>query len=128
MMMIFSTAQWQNYTYVQHRGPIFCIKVSMSKFIKTKLDSTPLKNTVFKLLHLQTPYFYYFLKLKTKARYEISTFKLVLKCCETFAENYFKKLLFSQNWSFFMFPLVKTLLTEPKEHFSYTVESHLTVA
>ena len=35
-----------------------------------------------------------------KGRYENSTIKLVFKSCQTFAEYYFKKLMFQQNWNF----------------------------
>ena len=74
---------------------IFCSKVLQSNFFKTL--------HVLELLHLQNPFFSVMqmgqkmpkgiTELKTKERYENSTIKLVLKRCETFAENYFINLI-----------------------------------
>ena len=55
----------------------------MSKFFKTLLHSPPLNNTVFELIFTiftkRAKNAQRHKKIKTKARYEISTIKLVLK-------------------------------------------------
>ena len=52
-----------------------------------------------------------------KGRYENSTIKLVFKSCQTFAEYYFKKLMFQQNWNFFMCLQVRRQLSISKKNF-----------
>ena len=68
---------------IQDIVPIFCSKVSMSKFFKTLLHSPPLNNTVLELIFTiftkRAKNAQRHKKIKTKARYEISTIKLVLK-------------------------------------------------
>ena len=59
-------------------------------------------------------------KLKTKAKYEISTIKLFQQRVQTFEENYFTKFNFSQNWPF-MFPQVKAQLSVSQKNFLVTV-------
>ena len=50
------------------------------------------------------------------ARYENSVVKLILKTCQTFAENYFIKLTFPKIWHFFDVSAGQSaILTEPKE-------------
>ena len=55
-------------------------------------------------------------KIKSKARYEISTIKVILRSCKTFAENYF-----------FMFPLVKTQLALIQKNI-LVLETNLSIA
>ena len=55
-------------------------------------------------------------KIKSKARYEISTIKVILKSCKTFAYNYL-----------FMFLLVKTQLSLIQKNI-LVIETHLSIA
>ena len=83
-------------------------------------------------MHLQNPPLYCLANVPKmpkdikKARYEISTIKLVLKRCKTFTENYFKKLISPKIGPFYVFAGQNTILTEPREQFCYG--AHLTVA
>ena len=55
-----------------------------------------------------------------KGRYENSTIKLVFKSCQTFAEYYFKKLMFQQNWNFLCVYRSEDNSQLAKKKFSYT--------
>ena len=63
-------------------------------------------------------------KCSSKARYEISTIKLVLKSCQTLA----KKLLHNLHFcTFFVFPQVKTQFSLSQNNI-LVIENHLPVA
>ena len=119
-VQIFSTTQWQNYA---GREPNFCSKVSMSKFFIT----LPLKTYFFRTTTPPKSLFLLFYKcvkiaedikkLKTKAfKYQPYPQIIFFKVVKPLQKNYFKNYL----WFFFMFPLVKTQLSQSQKNIKFS--------
>ena len=90
------------------------------------------KCTVFELLHLQNPFLNTFFayvpkmpkdikQIRTKATVDIKSAlsSQIEKSCKTFAENYFKTLIFSKLALFHVSAGQNTVLNQPNELFSY---------